>query len=165
MKFCPVTRARFRNNVAYMNEAMIREWNELVKPEDTSYLLGDIAFLPAIKAVEYLNRMNGRKILIAGNHDRKLLNDSNFRKCFDEIHNYLEITYNGTFIVMCHYPFSEWNSMHRGSINLHGHLHGGVSGMEKYRSRDMGIDATGKIAILLEEAIASAMTGEIRGHH
>jgi hypothetical protein len=33
MKFCPVTRARFRDDVDYMNTAMVEEWNAKVKPE------------------------------------------------------------------------------------------------------------------------------------
>ena len=165
MRFCPESRARFKNDLDYMNEAMIKEWNGLISTEDTVYLLGDIAFLPAQKAAEYMNRCNGTKILVSGNHDRKTINDPTFRKCFKEVHTYLEITYNGTFIVMCHYPFIEWNAMHRGSINLHGHLHGNVSGMEEYRSLDVGMDATGMIAISMEEAIAKALKGKIKGHH
>ena len=100
-----------------------------------------------------------------GNHDRKALNDPTFRRCFKEVHNYLDINYNGTKILMFHYPIAEWDQMHRGSLHFHGHLHGGVSGMEKYRCRDMGMDATGRIAISMEEAIKDALTGEIKGHH
>jgi hypothetical protein len=66
---------------------------------------------------------------------------------------------------MFHYPIAEWDQMHRGSVHFHGHLHGGVSGLEKYRCRDMGMDATGAIAITLERAIADAMHGEIKSHH
>jgi uridylate kinase len=55
--------------------------------------------------------------------------------------------------------------MHRGAVHVHGHLHGGESGMERYRCRDMGIDATGQIAMLMEDAIRDAMRGEIKGHH
>jgi calcineurin-like phosphoesterase family protein len=148
-----------------MNEAMVKEWNAKVEPEDLVYLVGDIAFLPAQKAAEYMNRCNGRKILIAGNHDRKTLNDPTFRRCFESIHDYLEITYDGVFVVLCHYPFSEWNGMHRGSVNLHGHLHGGVSGMEAYRSFDVGMDATGEIVVTMEYAINRALQGKIKGHH
>ena len=89
MSFCPQSRARFRNDVKYMNEAMVKEWNDLIAPEDLVYLVGDIAFLPAQKAAEYMMRCNGTKILISGNHDRKTLNDPTFRKCFKEVHNYL----------------------------------------------------------------------------
>jgi calcineurin-like phosphoesterase family protein len=165
MKFCPVSRARFRNEVDYMNEAMVREWNDLIEPTDLVYILGDVAFLPAQKAAEYMNRCNGTKILVEGNHDRKTLNDPTFRKCFKEVHKYLDINYNGTKVVMFHYPIAEWDQMHRGAVHFHGHLHGGPSGMEKFRCRDMGMDATGMIAISMEDAIKDAMKGEIKGHH
>jgi hypothetical protein len=55
--------------------------------------------------------------------------------------------------------------MHRGAVHFHGHLHGGVSGMEAFRARDMGMDATGMIVVEMERAIADAMTGKIKGHH
>lgn len=165
MTFCREARQRFRLDVDYMNEAMVKEWNDLIAPEDTVYILGDVAFLPAQKAVEYMHRLNGTKILVEGNHDRKMLNDPSFRRCFAEVHQYLAITYNGTRVIMFHYPIAEWDQMHRGAVHLHGHLHGGESGMEKFRCRDMGMDATGMIAISMEDAIASAMKGIIKGHH
>lgn len=165
MTFCPVSRARFRNDVDYMNEAMVKEWNDLIEPEDSVYILGDVAFLPAAKATEYMRRLNGRKILVQGNHDRKLLQDADFRGCFDEIYHYLDVNYNGTKCVMLHYPIAEWDQMHRGAVHFHGHLHGGESGLEQYRARDMGIDATGQIAVLMEDAIRDAMRGKIKGHH
>jgi hypothetical protein len=55
--------------------------------------------------------------------------------------------------------------MHRGSVHLHGHLHGGVSGLEQYRARDVGMDATGQIAVSMDWIVADAMKGEIKGHH
>lgn len=39
MKFCPVSRARFNNDVDYMNEQMVLEWNATIAPEDTVYIL------------------------------------------------------------------------------------------------------------------------------
>jgi calcineurin-like phosphoesterase family protein len=164
MKFCPKTRGHYKD-VAHMHSEMIRMWNETVNSEDTVYILGDVAFLPADQAVSILKRLNGSLILIEGNHDRKALKDPEFRKCFVEIHKYYEITYNKTFVVMGHYPFLEWNRMHRGSVNLYGHLHGATTGMEKYRSRDVGMDATGKVVSLLDDVIADALKGEIKGHH
>jgi len=165
MNFCPVTRARYRNDVDYMNEAMIKEWNEIVNPEDTVYILGDVAFLPAAKAVSIMRRLNGTKILIEGNHDRKLLNDPVFRSCFAEVHKYLWMTYDGTQVIMFHYPIAEWDQMHRGAVHFHGHLHGNTSGMEKYRCVDVGMDSTGWIVLEMEDAIRRAMKGEIKGHH
>lgn len=164
-KFCPVSRARFSDDPAVMSEQMVLEWNSKVSAEDTVYILGDVAFLPASKAVSYLHRMNGTKILIEGNHDRKLLNDPAFRKCFAEVHQYLRLVYNGTVVIMGHYPFLEWDQMHRGSLNFFGHLHGGKTNQEHYRCRDVGMDATGEIVITMEDAIASVINNEIKTHH
>jgi calcineurin-like phosphoesterase family protein len=51
-----------------MNEALVANWNSVVQPEDTIYCLGDFSL--AIRPVElYTPRLNGQKILIAGNHD------------------------------------------------------------------------------------------------
>lgn len=165
MKFCPVTRARFNNDVEYMNEAMIKEWNEIVEAEDTIYILGDVAFMPATKAALILKRLNGRKILIEGNHDRKALKDLNFQKAFAEVHKYLDIVYNGTKCVMFHYPIAEWDQMHRGSVHFHGHLHGNPNGLDGYRALDVGMDATGWIVLEMEDAIRRAMKGEPKSHH
>jgi calcineurin-like phosphoesterase family protein len=164
MRFCPTTRGHFAD-VDVMREAMIREWNDTVAPEDVTYILGDVAFLPAVEAVQIMRRLNGRKILIEGNHDRKLLNDPVFRSCFESVHNYLRLNYNGQLVILFHYPIAEFDQMHRGAVHLHGHLHGNPSGLEHYRVRDMGYDATGRIVTLMEDAIADALKGAIKGHH
>lgn len=164
LKFCEKNRAHY-GDVDTMNESMIAEWNAIVEAEDLVYILGDVAFLPSADAVKILKRLQGRKILIEGNHDRKLLNDPVFRSCFDEIHKYHWFNYGKTMIVMFHYPIAEWDRMHHGSVHFYGHLHGNPSGLERYRARDAGFDATGKIVWLLEDAIADAMKGEIKSHH
>lgn len=163
-KFCPHTRGKYRD-VDHMNEEMVRIWNETVCPEDKVYILGDVAFMPAHKAAAMVNRLNGFKILIEGNHDRKALNDPTFRACFVEVHKYLWIPYNGFQIVMFHYPIAEWDQMHRGALHFHGHLHGGPSGLEHFRARDVGVDATGQVVTLMEDVIADALKGQIKGHH
>jgi len=157
--FCPKTRERF-TDVKHMNEAMILEWNALVQPEDLVYILGDFAFTSTQDAVKILKRLNGDKILIEGNHDRKHLKDTNFRNSFKEIHKYLDIVYNKTKVVMFHYPIAEWDQMFRGSVHFYGHLHGNSSGLEQFRARDVGMDATGNIVTLLDHAIADALKGQ-----
>ena len=87
-RFCPKTRGHF-HDVVHMNSEMIRIWNENVQPGDTVYILGDVAFVPASEAVKILNNLNGDKILVEGNHDRRSLKDPVFRSCFKEIHKYL----------------------------------------------------------------------------
>lgn len=165
MKFCPQTRARFRDDLAYMNNAMVEEWNAKVEPGDLVYILGDVAFMSGSDAGRIMNRLNGDKILVEGNHDRKTLMDETFRGAFKEIHKYLDITYDGHKIVMFHYPIAEFDQMHRGAIHFHGHLHGGVSGLEEFRVLDVGMDSTGEIVISMEYAIKRALQGKIKGHH
>ena len=165
MSFCPETRARFRNDVSYMTEAMIEEWNARVGTADTVYILGDVAFMSGFNASLVMMRLNGVKILIEGNHDRKTLMDVNFRNSFKEVHKYLDITYDGHKVVMFHYPIAEWDQMHRGALHFHGHLHGGVSGLEKYRALDVGMDSTGEIVISMDRAIRMIKDKEIKGHH
>jgi calcineurin-like phosphoesterase family protein len=164
MKFCPDTRAGFKD-VEDMREKMIDEWNRCVAPDDETFILGDFAFLPSKDAIAILRRLNGSKILIEGNHDRKLLNDPVFRKEFREVHTYLRHVHNKQLVIMFHYPIHEWDQMHRGAVHFYGHVHGDRTGLEKYRARDAGFDATGRVVSGLDEMIADAVKGEIRAHH
>lgn len=165
MTFCPESRARFNNDVAFMNEAMVQEWNAMVQPDDLVYILGDVAFLSPEKATIIMRKLNGSKILIEGNHDSKNLKDANFRACFNEVHQYLKLKYEGHVCILSHYPIAHWDEMHRGSLHFHGHLHGNVSGLEKFRAMDVGMDATGQIVIELSEAINRIKDNAIRQHH
>jgi len=165
MSFCPQTRARFNNDVTYMNSAMAEEWNDKVQPEDLVYILGDVAFMSGSDAGRMMTRLNGTKILVEGKHDRTTLMDVTFRNAFAEVHKYLDIIYDGHKIVMFHYPIAEWDQMHRGALHFYGHLHGGVSGLEKYRALDVGMDSTGEIVISMERAIRLIKDKEIKGHH
>jgi len=164
MKFCPKTRGHYKD-VAHMHSEMIRMWNETVNPEDTVYILGDVAFLPADQAVAILKSLNGSLILIEGNHDRKALKDAAFRRCFKEIHKYYDTVYNGIRIIMFHYPILEWDQMHRGAVHFYGHKHGNLSGLEHYRARDAGYDATGNVVTLIDDLIKDALTGQVKEHH
>jgi calcineurin-like phosphoesterase family protein len=164
MKFCPVTRFRF-TDTDHMREVMISEWNRDVKPDDETFILGDFAFLPSKDAIAILRRLNGTKILIEGNHDRKLLNDPGFRNEFKEIHQYLRYNHDGQLVIMMHYPIYEWDQMHRGAVHFYGHVHGAVTGMEKYRARDVAFDATGRVVSDFDMMVKDALKGEIRSHH
>lgn len=162
--FCPKTRSHY-TDMTHMNESIISDWNSFVQPEDLVYILGDVAFTSTADAIKILKRLNGDKILIEGNHDRKHLKDVHFRNCFKEIHKYLDINYNGTKIVMSHFPFLEWDQMHRGALHFYGHLHGGITNQEQYRCMDVGMDSTGYTVLEMERAIAAIANNEIKSHH
>jgi len=144
---------------------MIRLWNESVESKDLVYILGDVAFLSAERATSIMRSLNGDKILIKGNHDSKLIKDKKFSDCFVEVHDYLKRSIDKITVIMFHYPISEWDQMHKGSVHFHGHLHGNDNGMPNSRAFDVGFDATGKVVSAMDLMIKQALKGNIRKHH
>jgi calcineurin-like phosphoesterase family protein len=165
MNFCPVSRAFGKGDISRMDEEIIRRWNSVVQPGDTTFILGDVAFCNAEKAVSHLQRLNGFKVLIKGNHDVKLVKDEKFCEQFTAMHDYYTLQVNEVKVIMFHYPIAEWDQMHRGSVHFHGHLHGSVSGMERYRCLDVGMDNHDCYPIKLTTAVDKALKGAIKQHH
>ena len=57
-------------NVDHMDNTLIRNWNQRVKPCDTIIINGDFYFRNKNHPLSYyLDRLNGKKIFIRGNHD------------------------------------------------------------------------------------------------
>jgi len=53
-----------------MDEALIANWNSVVKPNDTVFHLGDVSFRRNAETRAIIHRLNGVKTLVAGNHDK-----------------------------------------------------------------------------------------------
>lgn len=129
------------NNVDEMNEALIKNWNALVKPEDTVYHLGDFAFMPYREFKNTVRRLNGYINVVLGNHDNVISNnikDLISSNSLASVQNYLEIKPAGQMIVLFHYGQRVWNKSHHGSIHLYGHSHGSLPPFGK--SVDVGVD-------------------------
>ena len=153
LKFCPDSRPF--SSVEEMNESIIERHNSLVSPQDTTYMLGDIAFCSGSDAAKMINRMNGKKILVVGNHDKANLKQPSFRAAFEEIHDYLSIrlpAFDNLKVCMFHFPIYSWDEQHYGSIHLHGHLHGKPTGL-KGRIMDVGLDTNNCYPYRLEDVV------------
>lgn len=111
----------FTDTDAY-NEAVIRRINQRVADEDTLFLLGDLSCYQQDPS-EFIKRLNGRKILITGNHDARWIKHRHVRKLFREIHPYLLVRDAGTKIFLCHYPMAEWDGTFKGYWHFYGHIH------------------------------------------
>lgn len=59
-------------NTYEMNEYIIQKWNSVVKKDDTVYHLGDVGFGSLQEVKSLVERLNGTKILLKGNHDFKI---------------------------------------------------------------------------------------------
>lgn len=108
-------------SVEEMDEVLIHNWNKKVKKNDLVYILGDISWHKDEKTCEIFERLNGRKILIKGNHDRV---HGKIKNYFEEITDYKEITLPGNkHITLCHYPIVFFNRHHYGAFMFYGHVH------------------------------------------
>ncbi len=115
-----------------MNEGLIDNWNNIVKPQDTIFVLGDFLFGGTGKIAPLVPRLNGRKCLIIGNHDRKY-----------KPHRWIEFGFESAYysanfediFSLSHFPWKghehdertfSWQLERRANhILLHGHVHKG----------------------------------------
>lgn len=97
-----------------MNEVMVARWNERVKPNDKVYHLGDVVINRRFLSV--LDRLNGDKVLIKGNHDIFKMED--YYPRFRDIRGYHVM--NG--MILSHVPVHT-DCLERFGCNIHGHLH------------------------------------------
>lgn len=143
--------------VEEMNETLINNYNSVVGEKDTVYHLGDFAFANRAKAEEILNRLNGKKILILGNHDfdPRYNGEKFYKEIFHEVYYYHELKYNGTRFCLFHFPIESWNKRHRGSIHLHGHTHSTYDKRnEQVPNRfDVGVDTWDFKPVSIEEIL------------
>ena len=99
-----------------MDEHMVSQWNSVVRPNDKVIHLGDVVINK--KFLPILNRLNGKKKLVCGNHD------------IFPVQTYLEYFYDvKAYRVFDKFIFSHI-PVHKSSIgrfrgNVHGHLHSG----------------------------------------
>jgi len=123
-----------------MNQALIDNWNKVVKAGDIVYHLGDFALSTKHDSwdIDYIiSQLKGQIFLIRGNHDDK--NMKKFEKWFIKV-DYLKYIKeeDGSKIMMCHYPMKSWRASIHGSFHLHGHRHGNLKPYG--RAIDVGVD-------------------------
>ncbi len=123
-----------------MNEGLIARWNEVVGPEDTVFVLGDVAMGHRIETLPLAGRLNGTKHLIAGNHDNCWEHSKNPAKWIDTYLDFFatiqtEATFDtGAGVVrLHHFPYSGDHTeddrypharpVDDGMPLLHGHMH------------------------------------------
>jgi calcineurin-like phosphoesterase family protein len=111
IKYCnrPFTDAQ------HMNEILIVNWNSVVTPQDIVYHLGDVYFSQSGKVLE---RLNGKKRLILGNHDDA--KDPYLQKHFKKILAWRAFPEYG--VVLTHMPI-RFDYDFKAKKNVHGHIH------------------------------------------
>lgn len=142
-----------------MNEALVKLWNEQVKPGDKVYVLGDFSLSPKM-VQKYAPRLNGDKILVCGNHDAPFGFKTNpkaekmrikYLNEFKEVHMETMVKLkNGQNVLLAHMPYKtkdtikfdtrylDQRPVDKGLVLLHGHLH--CRYLKMGRLIDVGID-------------------------
>jgi calcineurin-like phosphoesterase family protein len=123
-------------SVAAMDAAMVARWNDVVRPDDEVWHLGDFALrTTAATAGALLRSLNGRKHLVTGNNDPPEIAGLGE---WSSVQAYTEISVDRRSLVLCHYAFRTWNGVAKGALNLHGHSHGRLKPLP--RQTDVGVD-------------------------
>lgn len=112
-------------SIHHHDQELINRWNAVVSEKDDIYILGDFSFKSPQRTIELCRRLNGRKYLILGNHDKVIRKNAQVRDQFEWTKEYYELKVPelNQKIVMSHYPFLTWNKSHHGSWSMHGHTH------------------------------------------
>lgn len=105
-----------------MNEALIKNWNSTVGPNDIIYHLGDFCFAGSAEWHSILGRLNGRIHLVIGNHDEKNLRQG-YEKLFESIVPQAKLFIEGYNVYLNHYPFMCYPGYKPYTIQLFGHIH------------------------------------------
>ena len=125
-------------DVHTMNESLVYNWNRKVKSDDLVYIVGDFCFKNSKGGKEgegltnkpqyYINRLNGIKVFVKGNHDR----NNGLKTCIEKI----SIRHGNFHILMVHDPK---NCDMNFPLHICGHVH------EKWKFNRAIEDSTGRI--------------------
>lgn len=105
------------DSLDHMETELIRRWNQVIKPTDVVYYLGDFSFYGVQDSKKLLDKLHGTKVLLIGNHDKS---PTQMLRCgFSAVFDYGKISIDGLSVSMNHDPKDGDNF----GIHLHGHVH------------------------------------------
>lgn len=138
------------NSAEHMDEVLINNWNEVVSPQDIVFHLGDFCFGSDKEWIKILQRLNGTKYLILGNHDlKKIANSSQIQDYFADINMQMRVVVDKQKMLLNHYPFLCFEGGYQNVWQLFGHVHSSKhsTGLDKERlvhlfptQYDVGVD-------------------------
>lgn len=154
-KYEPIRKEKFENHQAYIKK-IVENWNSVVNKDDEVYIVGDLfvgfnQFKKDLKienesekeiAKKILSKLNGKKYLIKGNHDKKT-NSWYEDTGIEEVLLSKPLTFNNKNYFLLHYPIcDEYTSKSKDLdylkivkaelqncgdfIIIHGHTHSNV---------------------------------------
>jgi calcineurin-like phosphoesterase family protein len=113
-----------------MHSELIARWNETVAPGDAVVHIGDFCLGSYAEVQDWLNYLNGTKIMVYGNHDHwwKGAKRYAYHKKIGKV----------LYIYCSHFPYRTWPRYKTNGWNLCGHSHGQLEPL--YNQYDVGVD-------------------------
>ena len=121
----PIKKTRDFDTIEQMNEAIVDGINSVVGQDDILIHLGDFSFGGFENIQKFRDRIICKEIrLILGNHDTHIENNKgDVQELFTSVNHYTRLLYKNKTFVLSHFPISSWDSLNKGHIHLHGHVH------------------------------------------
>lgn len=146
-------------SLAEMDDALVANWNQTVRPNDIIYHLGDFTLGGQEQAHAYFTRLKGRISVVPGGHDKGWVSK---REYFSKSGHpvvmlpplvTIKLQISGLnqskVIVLCHYAMRIWDRSHYGSWHLYGHSHCNLP--QCLNSLDVGADCWNYFPVSLEQ--------------
>lgn len=140
----------YENRPDGFEDLIISNWNKLVSEDDLVIHLGDVIFSQAGELLEIMMPLNGRKVAVRGNHDKKAvwLMEHGF-----------EFACDGLILGEVYFTHKPAEILPEGcTINLHGHTHGNEHREDEYKKqswhKEFHIENSFK-PVLLQELLTS----------
>lgn len=124
-------------NIDEMNETIIENWNKFINKDDVIFHLGDVGFGKFEQLKPIIDKLNGKKYLIQGNHDR--LNKNYYRELgFEWIKSKHIMILSEIKLILLHRPPLWNNNIDNSFLYIYGHTHGKSSNTKN--KIDIGTD-------------------------
>lgn len=128
-------------DTAAHDAALIANWNSVVAPQDTVWVLGDLTLRNPDDIWDKIDRMRGWKRLVLGNHDAAFAgsrgswkHQRSYLEHFESVHDYASVRLEGQQVMLSHFPLNgdgegkpdrcaPYRLRDEGMPVVHGHTH------------------------------------------
>jgi len=138
-------------NKEEMTSEMIKRWNEVVKPDDIVFNLGDFCWSRQVDEwKKLLDQLNGKQVFILGNHDYRTAVEK-VEERFITVRESIELRFDKYRYMLHHYPQVEWNGSYHGVFAVYGHVHNNIPNWCKPTQLCVSVEQTNYYPISLVE--------------
>lgn len=157
-------------SVKEMNQDLVERWNEVVKPADSVWHLGDVFMGSQAEGLALISQLNGAKHLITGNHDKPWPGNRDSHRHvrqwmeagFETIQAFARRRVAGQVVVVSHFPYTgdhtdderctQFRLRDEGLPLFHGHVHD--AWRRNGQQINVGVDVRGFRPVHIDELAA-----------